>query len=336
MNKTAKYLLFWLLGLGLLFLAFRRQDFSVLWQVLVQEADYRWAGLILVLSVLNHVSRARRWQLLLGAAGHQAGLWPCFQALMTGYLVNYAVPRLGEVSRCAALWRSSQVPAAAALGTVVIERVADLLCLGTVVLLALLFQWPVFSTFFLAEVWPAWEEPIERYAVWAIAVAVLLLLVFGTMVYGVWRQRMSLAAALQRRSWGLRVWSFGIKLWSGMQSIAALRQRFAFLAHTIFIWTGYWLMTWLWCFSFEATAEIPPSAGLGMMVFGSIGRLLPIQGGGIGAYHYIFAKGASLFGVPEVYANALAILIHGLQTLLYLIVGGFCTLSLYRNADAAA
>jgi len=120
----------------------------------------------------------------------------------------------------------------------------------------------------------------------------------------------------------------------GIVSILYLKQKGAFLLHTLFIWSTYFLMTYLWFFAFEATANLTMGAGLSMMVIGSLGRLVPVQGGGIGAYHFLFQQGMLIYGVGETYGLMLALVIHGFQSVYYLVVGGGSTLLLMlRNSN---
>ena len=94
----------------------------------------------MVLSILSHVSRAIRWRILLQPLGFNPKLSNTFFAVMVGYLANFALPRLGEVSRCGVLTKYEKIPFTEAFGTVIAERVIDLLCLIIIFFATLFFQ----------------------------------------------------------------------------------------------------------------------------------------------------------------------------------------------------
>ena len=116
------------LGFLLLFWVFKKQNFEDIWGALLQ-ADWKWALIVLSISILNHISRVIRWKLLLKPLGHQPKTTHTFLALMFGYLVSYAIPRLGEISRSAALNKTDQLPFKPIFGTVITERIIDICCL---------------------------------------------------------------------------------------------------------------------------------------------------------------------------------------------------------------
>ena len=118
--------------------AVRGQDLSRIGHYIV-TADYFWLGITMTLSVLGYFSRAYRWQMQLTASRHKVPFWNVYHAMMVGYLANIVLPRMGEVIRCSVLRRTSGVPVEVSLGTVITERVIDvlvlLLLLGGVLLL---------------------------------------------------------------------------------------------------------------------------------------------------------------------------------------------------------
>jgi len=85
-------------------------------------------------------------------------------------------------------------------------------------------------------------------------------------------------------------------------------------------------MTYLWFFAFESTAHLGLAAGLVVMMIGTFGKSVPIQGGGMGAYHFLVANALLLFAVSETDAALLSLVIHGAQTIFYLVLGAACWL----------
>lgn len=322
-RKTIAYIFFWILGFFLLFQAFRNQDLSKVLDTL-KTADLTWAFAVLAISVFNHFIRVYRWRLLIRPLGYQPKIIELFAGLMFGYLVSYAVPRLGEVSRCIAVNRTEKVPFAPLFGTVVTERIIDITCLFVVLVLAVFVEQDILSQFYFKELHPTFVDLFQHNfkEIRTIGISVVLI---GTLslafIINRWKK-------IKKVPFIRKVLSFSIRIGRGIFSIIRMKTKWEFLGHTILIWLSYFLMTYLWFFCFEESSHLTWGAGLAIMVIGSFGRSLPIQGGGMGAYHYLVIHGLLLYGVSEVYGAALAIMIHGLQTIYYLIIGGIATLYL--------
>ena len=115
-------------GITLLWLVFRHEDTDKIFRD-ITSADYRWAGFSLFISLVAYYVRAVRWKMLIEPLGYHPKLSNTFYSMMVGYLANLALPRLGEVSRCGALNRAEKIPFEKLIGTVIVERVIDVICL---------------------------------------------------------------------------------------------------------------------------------------------------------------------------------------------------------------
>jgi glycosyltransferase 2 family protein len=107
----------------------------------------------------------------------------------------------------------------------------------------------------------------------------------------------------------------------GLLSIMKLDKPWSFIACSIGIWICYFLMTWLWTFTFPESSGIGVQTAFIVMVIGTLGRSVPIQGGGFGAYHYLVSQALVLYGLTPVMSFALAVLIHGGQAVFTLLIG---------------
>ena len=105
-----------------------------------QQADMFWLWLMAGIAMVSHLLRAHRWKMLLTASGNRVNLISSFLSLMIGYLVNLVVPRGGEVSRCLNLLKLHKTPVETSLGTVVVERIADVIFLLIIIALAFFIQ----------------------------------------------------------------------------------------------------------------------------------------------------------------------------------------------------
>lgn len=124
--SVIKYLFFIVLGLALLFLAFRGLEWNDLWEEL-KTANYWWFLATILVAIISHIFRALRWNLLIDQMGYKTRTSTTFYAVMMGYLANLVLPRLGEVTRCGFLGKKEKIPFNALFGTVVAERVFDMI-----------------------------------------------------------------------------------------------------------------------------------------------------------------------------------------------------------------
>ena len=141
-----QYLIFLLIGVVLLWYCFKNQNISKIINDL-KHANYLWIAISLACSLTSHVIRAVRWNLLITPLGYKTQTSTSFYAVMIGYLANMAFPRAGEISRCGVISKQNKIPFSPVLGTVIVERVFDLLCLIFILFLIVLFQWKFLGNF---------------------------------------------------------------------------------------------------------------------------------------------------------------------------------------------
>ncbi len=331
MKKFWLNLFFFLLGGGLLWLAFKDQDFTLIVQEL-QKVDYRWGLLVLLGSFTGNLSRAMRWKLLLIPLNTNKGtnqnpsnsisFWNVWWAMMFGYLVSLGVPRLGEISRCVLVQRSEKLHFESVLGTVVVERAIDMGCLILLVMLTFFFQYDIAATFFQDNIFTPFQQLIWAKQ-WILYSLIVLVVIGFVMLWLLWRKR-----------WFGRLRKFIIGVVTGLSSIYYMRHKWRFLGYTLLIWSSYFLTTYGWFFAVPATQHLGIQAGFFLLVVGTIGKSVPIQGGGMGAYHFLVTKGLGLapFLIAATPALTLATVIHLTQTIFYLVVGGVAAgVIFYRN-----
>ncbi len=194
------------LGILLLYFAFRGIALDELASTL-REANFWWIGLSMFFAVLSLFSRARRWVLLIEPLGFKPSFKNTYHSLMVGYLSNFALPRLGEVTRCVTLGNREKIPVDSLIGTVIIERVTDLVML-LMIMVVLIISWAEkFGTFFNESIFIPMQEKISGtfggmilfwvLVIGAISVVLLLLYLFRKPL-----GRIRLYVKLQIFSWG--------------------------------------------------------------------------------------------------------------------------------------
>ncbi len=326
--RWLQFVLLLVVGVLLTVLAFGGVDLQLIWQD-IAKANWAWIVLSVLLTLLGHLSRARRWQLLIQSAGHEAGIMACFVAMMTGYLSNLGIPRIGELGRCASLARLTKVPLMALGGTVVAERVVDLLTFVLLLLLTMGLAGEIVLDFWAEFM----SRPIGLMWTWRMGVlaAVVLvgLILLGWFVWG--------GAGKNKRPMVERLRGWGRELWAGMWSAARARRPLEFALHTVLIWMGYYVAPLCTLLALDLGGDQVFVVAYYVFVFGSLARTLPLPAGAMGAYHYLITHLMIALGYTYSVGLATATLNHAVQTIFYLIFGLLGLLGFFillRRVDA--
>lgn len=271
-----------------------------------REANYSWIFLGLFFGILSHLSRAYRWKYLLKPLGYQPKFYNSILAVLVGYLTNLALPRAGEVSRALVLTNYEDVPFEKGFGTIVAERIADLIMMLSIVGLTLFIEFDFIYNLL-----------IENFNPVKIGIS-LIVLVIGSFVF------ISLVRKA-KKGFLLKIKVFVIGLLEGVTSIFKMKNKWAFIFHTVFIWAMYVGMFW---------ATIPAIKGLeipfGGILIGFIagGFSIAATNGGIGLYPIAVAGAFSLFDIPATPSEAFGWIMWTAQTSMVVIFGGLAFLLL--------
>jgi uncharacterized protein (TIRG00374 family) len=241
----------------------------------LRNADYFWFAVATVIGMVSHLLRATRWQMLLMPLNEKAKLGNRFYAVMIGYLANYGFPRLGEVVRCTVVKTSDNIPFAKSFGTVVIERIVDLICLGIIFLCVLLMEFNELQSLWHKYIWFPASAKISAIAGNPAKLVIFILLIFilaGTFIF------------LRKRVAG-KTKSFLIGLKDGILSVRKVKSPAMFSVQTLLIWIGYYLGLYACFFCFHETSSLTLNSALILILFGSLG--IAFTPGGTGAYQVI-------------------------------------------------
>lgn len=318
MKNSIKSFLKYTISLGvaiaLFWYLYKDYDFNDMMRRM-KKVDTTWIYLSIFLSLLSHWIRAYRWNMLLKPLGYDLKTNRTFLAVMVGYFANFVVPRMGEVSRCGILNKTDEVPISKGIGSVVTERIIDVLCLLTIVLFTLVLEFDRLSEFFLGLLESKTEGIQSNYLI--IIFTVVALALFAGIVYFFLKRY---SARLKANPVFAKVAAFLRQLVEGITSIKRLEKTGMFWASTAFMWVLYYLMAYVVVFSMEETASLTITAGFTMLILGGIGMAAPVQGG-IGAFHYLMSAGLLLYGVPEDDGIFFAFLLHTTNSVAIMIVG---------------
>ena len=314
--SIAKYVLLLLVGFGLLWLAFRGVDINSTLNEL-RETNMFWVLLSVLASLIAFTSRAYRWNMLIKPSGYSPTLYKTSIALMIGYLANLAIPRLGEVTRCGTLSKSANIPFDLLLGTVIVERALDVICLLICVLMTAAITYERLGNFLNENLFEPLGEKLQQVLQSPYFYIVLLSILILSIFYRMNRKKQN-----AEKQGSLAKLSSMLKgILEGLRSIRKIKNPGAFLFHTILIWVMYFMMSYICFFALPATAGLSLEAGLFVLVVGGMGMSAPVQGG-IGAYHILVSQGLLLYGISYEHGLAFATLMHTSQTLTVILFGG--------------
>jgi uncharacterized membrane protein YbhN (UPF0104 family) len=279
---------------------------TILWNAW-RKADKGYLILMASIMIISHVLRAERWRMLLRPTGHEVSLKDSFLSVMIGYLVNLAIPRGGEVSRCYNLFKLRETPVETSFGTVVVERLVDILCMLLLVGLAFLLEWDKLENFMNSLGMGGGDRTVSPLLLVGVAAAAGL----AVLIYAF------------RNNPKLR------KLWSGFRegilAVFRVKNKLLFIFYSVAIWALYFGMSYTVMLAFSETADLGMRAVLSIFALGAIAMAAPLPGGA-GSYHVLLPLGlTSLYNLPSADAVAFVFIFHAWQTFV-LIVGGLICL----------
>jgi glycosyltransferase 2 family protein len=295
---------------GLLFWwVYRDWNFQALADAFRSGVHYEWFIVSLLLSILSMVLRGLRWQQLLDPVCPGARKSVTILSIFVGYAANMLFPRAGEVARCGILKKVDGISFTKSLGTVITERVFDVICLLVITLLAVFLQVDVFRDFFTKnpDSLAKWQGLLASPYLWGAFIAFVVLVVL------LWRPIRKLPFYGKARDLILH-------LWVGMKSITTLQHPILFIFYSIAIWGCYFLMFCIVKYFFTWDMPLGILVLLSGFVMGSFGVVAPVQGG-IGAYHFMVIYTLVFYGISSTDAGIYALVAHGLQAIFTLVTG---------------
>jgi|TARA_B110000908_G_scaffold120989_1_gene141820 uncharacterized membrane protein YbhN (UPF0104 family) len=265
----------------------------------IAHANYFWAFLGLLVTFLSHFSRAYRSLFLFEPLGYKPKLKNVYHGVMAGYVINYTLPRSGEFARASLLSKYEKIPFEKGFGTIVVERVIDAMVFGLIFLITGLLRINSGDI-------DAITDPGESSSDWKIY-ALIAFLMFGSIGLFFYFKNKKFRRLVKEKFLGF---------YEGIKSVWTMKKKWAFIAHTFFIWGAYIVALWLFALSFPQTAGIGIDTVFGIFLVSAVAvGLLP---GGIGAYPVWVTKVLAMDGV---HFAALGVFAWGAQTLAIVVLG---------------
>ncbi len=292
-----------LVGVLLIWFSLSKINLDLLQQELL-TGDYFICIPVFAISMTGYGLRILRWNLMLKEMGEVCRKRSLYAALCMGYLVSFIVPRLGEVSRALILKKTDNIKVDFTLISIVIERILDTIVLFGLLLVAVIMNGNLLLAVFdfNRNSWRPLANTSSFYIVLLLVISAIVILLYVGIRKKVFHQLMQ-------------------RYRNAIQGLRKAVLRIDFWIYTIGIWICYYLMTFLWFYLFDSSMHLTWKDAFLVMVVGSFGRSIPVQGGGMGAYHFIVSRTLVLMGLSLVTGNALAIVIHGAQAVLTFVTG---------------
>lgn len=319
MNKRLRtilqYLFFFSLGFFFVWMSVKDindEDWKQI-KFALKNARYYLIAPVFVILLLSHYTRALRWRLLISSLGYKPDRANTFFAVLIGYLANQGVPRMGEVLKCTILAKYEKIPADKLVGTIILERLIDAVCLLAIFGITLAIQpglyTQIMDQIFNTKVGVSEEKAVPGYVIVLIILGMIILLV------AIWMIR-------KKKTLG-DVWAAVVKImrrvWEGLGAIRHLKQRGQFILLTFLMWSLYLSGGYIGFQALHETEQYGVREAFTVLSAGSIGMI--ISPGGIGGYPLFIEGSMMLYGLQKSIATAFGWLLWIAQTVVILIFG---------------
>lgn len=267
------------------------------------NAKYPWVFFGVILGGLSHVSRSYRWKYLLKPLGYNISFLNSVLAVFSGYLINYTIPRAGDVARGTIAYKYEGIPLEKGLGTIVAERAVDVLCISILIIIGLFINYELIS-----------EKLLDASSFINIKFLFLAGIILASILFFILRKQNNTLPIISKLQ------EFFKGLYEGFMIIFKLENKWLFIFHSIFIWLMYVLM---FLVTTKAIAELPDlSFSIILISFILASLTIMFTPGGIGAYPLAVQLSFSWFGISSVSSLSFGWIMWTSQTLMIIIFGG--------------
>ncbi len=270
--------------------------------------NYWWLGLSMLIGLISHISRTLRWQMLIEPITKRPRIINTFFAVMIGYFMNLLIPRMGEISRCGVLSRYEDISVSKLIGTVVVERLMDIIMLLICLILILLLQYNVVLNFL------AHNTDLSHFSDLFISPWTYISLFLIIIVFGVIKKWFSTTSPYMKLK---AIW---INFKEGFLAVKNIKSKGLFVFHTLFIWVMYFFMIYLNFFGFSFTSHLSILAGVSVFVLGSLGMVAPVQGG-MGPWHFMVIASLQMYGISKNEGAAFALIVWSTLNAIIVLTG---------------
>ncbi len=325
-NILTKVVLPLALGILILYFLFRDTNFDELWTA-IKDANYGILAFSLIFGLLGNTLRGYRWELLIKPLGYTPKLSTLNYAIYGGYAVNFAIPRGGEVWRCAIVAKEEKIPVKKLVGTIIVDRIFDMVTVITLCLIAFLLN----MGFFLKELNGKLSNSQETFNTVAnLLRSPWLYVLFVVGIVGIF----VIFKFFGDNFIVKKVKGFFAELWKDLKDIGRMKQKYRLFGYSIGIWACYFLYFYITFYAFDFTADLGLTVGLIAFALSSLSMGVPTNGG-MGAWHFAVIAALTLYGVSEIEAKAFATGVFAIQSIWLIFCGlvGIAMLSVRKKKE---
>lgn len=246
-----------------------------------------WIILIIFTTFLSHLARALRWNQLIESLDEKPRLINSFFSVVIGFFANLGIPRIGELVRASTMARYENIPTEKLLGTVVVDRIVDMITFIILVGTTFFIEFDTISEK-LSEIMSMnkGSETAGHGKIWFLLVG-FIIFCFAALMFYIKRPENLIVKKLKGLLTGIL---------EGINTIRTLKRPWLFLFYTVSVWFLYYIMLYLCIPAFAPTRHLGMEAALIIFVFGAFGFLVPSPGG-MGTYHWLVIQALLLFGI---------------------------------------
>jgi len=274
----------------------------------IKKADPLWVFASILIGLIAYVSRAIRWNYMLQPMGYKPRLSNNILIILMSYFANLGVPRMGEILRPTALATYEGVPFEKGLGTIVTERVVDVIMLLAVITITLLLQTEIILSFLEGKGFPL----NKIFIILGVGLAGLLFFIFFI--------------KRSKHQFALKIKTFIQGLLSGILSVFKMEKKWGFVFHTFIIWACYVGMFWVIKYTVAETASLSLMQLMVAFVAGALSMMF--TNGGIGLYPIAVSQALAIFGISKVSGDAFGWIMWIAQTFVVVVFGAISFLLL--------
>lgn len=332
--NISKYLLFLAAGIFIFWWIYKDLPVEEL-KSAFKDINYLWIIVSLMLGLLAQISRAIRWNMLIRPMGYKPKFYNTFLSVLILYFINLLAPRAGEVVRCTVLSKYEKIPFTKLVGTVFVERMADVVTLVFLAILIILTQLGIFVRFF--SVHPEMKDKLAsllsiRNISFGISGLVILLV-----LYFIIRKYFSRKGKDSKSTFINKLKHIKYDVVEGIKTILKLENKWYFIGHTLFIFIMWLFMLFVIFLAYEPTKNL--SIWTGMMVFlmGGLAMIAPVQGG-IGPWHFMVYETLFVYGIDKAHGKIFALIAHTSTNIIYYLIFGllaFIMLPILNNSRSS-
>jgi len=297
------------LGCFLLYIVFNKIDLNSFFSKL-SEINYSWIYLSMFISVFEHILRGYRWNLLMQTSKTNLSTYVTTNVMIVSYFFALFIPRFNDFIRCYLISKTNKIKISTSLGTVVSERILDLISLFLILLIFITLEFDLFYSFLKEHVFiNITLNPINFFWLLLVFLFLFLLIKYFSKSSKQFREKFA-------------------EFKSGLFSVKHIYTNKAFIVSTLLLWFIYFLMGYVIFFSFNETNTLGVNAGFAVLIAGSIGMIVPVNAG-IGAYHFLVASILISYNINYESGLFFATLLHTSQIICLAILGVFSSIILF-------